>query len=212
MCGITGCIVKNNSPYASEVYAKLIRESDIRGQDGTGITLLRDGEFKTLRWRERAKEIPFYMQLNIGDMIIGQNRYAIFGLDHLNDQPLVSDNFAIVHNGVLYNYEKQFEELGLRRELKVDTELLLRLIEANYFVNGCGMKTLNGFEGDAACLVLTKTPPSLISFMKNKILYSGRDKFGNIYFFSTLYIKNKVPEICDNIKEYKEKEWIQHYL
>jgi glutamine phosphoribosylpyrophosphate amidotransferase len=206
MCGITGCIVRDNKEYASIVYSKLVRNSDIRGQDGTGITLLRNGEFKTLKWCERAKDIPFFISLDIGDKIVGQNRYAIFGLDHTDDQPLINDYFALVHNGVLYNYEEQFKESGFRRELKVDTELILRYLE-HYFlpydpINSI-KKVMEGFEGEGACLVLTTTTVPFLAFMKNKILYSGQDMYGNTYFFSTMYIKNKIPEICENIREFE---------
>ena len=213
MCGITGCIVKNNERYATEVYYKLLRESDIRGQDGTGVTILRDGEFITIRWDSRAKSIPCstLLPLRVNDKVIGQNRYSIFGLDSSNDQPLISSEFSLVHNGVLYNYEEQFRESGLGRERKVDSELILKLFE-KYFCKEYAYSSvrdiLDRFQGEASCLVLYKGAmvPSFISFMKNKILYRGEDKYGNMYFFSTLYIKKKVPEICNNIKEFKNGE------
>ena len=213
MCGINGCIVRSNERHATEVYYKLLRESDIRGQDGTGITILRKGEFINIRWEGRAKNIPnnTLLPLRIGDKIIGQNRYSIFGLDFTNNQPLNSSEFSLVHNGVLYDYEEQFKKLELRREKKVDSELILRLFEycfnREYPVATC--KTiLDLFNGEASCLVLYKGEGKsfLISFMKNKILYSGEDIYGNTYFFSTLYIKNKVPEICNNIKDFSNYE------
>jgi glucosamine 6-phosphate synthetase-like amidotransferase/phosphosugar isomerase protein len=218
MCGITGCIVKNNSWYATKIYYNLLRESDIRGQDGTGVTILRDSNFIINRFEGRAKNIDkdVFTPLRDGDCVIGQNRYKVFGLDKSNNQPLVTNYFALVHNGVLYDYEKQYERLIeeykkrrkiLERKLKVDTELILRLIEADssYYYSNNISNTMRRFEGEAACLLLCNLNyfPRFIAFMKNKILYKGEDGFGNIYFFSTLYIKNKVPEICKNIEEFK---------
>lgn len=225
MCGITGVIVKKNEYYASNVYRNLLLASQIRGQDGTGITRLRDSEFLTKKWDSKASDIVFsddfneVLDLKAGDKVVGQNRYATFGLEHSNDQPLVTNRFALVHNGVLYDYEKQFEKYNVRRELKVDTELILRLIErcyTSYYANESIKDIMTYFEGEAACLLLVKPfikdyqEPSMIAFMKNKILYSGEDQFGNIYFFSTLYIKNKVPQICKNIYEFKNYDVIEY--
>ena len=221
MCGISGCIVNDNPEFATNVYFKLLKFSDIRGQDGTGVTILRDYKFLNFKWEGRARSIEKFPELNYGDKIIGQNRYAIFGLDSSNNQPLTSENFSLVHNGVLYNYEEQFKQLEefyrkveaqpLKRLLKVDTELILLLMENNfvpYYAKETTKKVIDSFKGEAACLMLFNkaTTPSFIAFMKNKILYRGEDKYGNIYFFSTMFIKNKVPEICKNIKEFKHND------
>lgn len=210
MCGISGVLVKRNPEFATLVYHKLIKASDIRGQDGTGITILRDDEFQVYRWEERARNLTLPI-LKIGDCVIGQNRYAIFGLDHNNDQPLVSKNFALVHNGVLYEYEKQFEELKLERDLKVDTELILRQCESQELTSTRVREIVEGIKGEAACLVLQRSSDSsFIAFMKNKILFSGRDTYGNIYYFSTLRIKNKVPEISGGIYEFNTGDVVMH--
>lgn len=221
MCGISGVIVKNNEDYAAGVYHKLLLASQIRGQDGTGITRLRDGKFLTKKWDKKAIDIEndedynAILDLQIGDKVIGQNRYSIFGLDSSNHQPLVTKELSLVHNGVLYDYEKQFKKYKLPREFKVDTELILRLLEVRdslYNELGYIEEMLEDIDGEMACLLLSNNFPkySLIAFMKNKILYSGEDIFGNIYFFSTLYIKNKVTQICKNIYEFKNYDVIEY--
>lgn len=218
MCGVTGIIVKSNPIYASRVYYDLLKASEIRGQDGTGITRLRNGEFFTEKWNTKVSKISpsaifKIISLKVGDRVIAQNRYAIFGLGHENDQPLLTNKIALVHNGVLYDYEKQFkdiqerEDIRLDRKLKVDTELLLRL--SDFYYPDMNI-VLRAFQGEATCLILSNTTYPFIAFMKNKILYSGEDKYGNIYFFSTMYIKNKVPQICKNIYEFKNND-IKYY-
>lgn len=207
MCGISGVIVYSNPKAATDIYFKLLQASDIRGQDGTGITVCRKGRFITKRWDCRAREIKRedFLELEVGDRVIGQNRYAIFGLDRSNDQPIVGDEIALVHNGVLYDYERQFEQLGLKREMKVDTELILRILEKNYGDNAILASSLDEFEGEAACLAVT-TSGFAFSFMKNKILFSGEDPDENLYYFSTSRIARKVPELS-NIYEYKNLEF-----
>jgi glucosamine 6-phosphate synthetase-like amidotransferase/phosphosugar isomerase protein len=214
MCGITGCIVNNNPSFATEVYFKLLKASDIRGQDGTGLTLLRNKKFYTYKWPIRARDISFDLALEKGDKIIGQNRYAIFGLDFSNNQPITFDNLSLVHNGVLYNYEKQkklFEEkYNIYQDTQVDTELIVRLLHlflSQKIKQKDAIKdVLSVIDGEAACICLDCSNSSLYAFMKNKILYRGEDEYGNVYFFSTLYIKNKVSEISKNIIEFKDCE------
>jgi len=220
VCGISGVIVKKNPDYVTKVYHKLLLASQIRGQDGTGITRLRNGEFLTKKWDKKVSDIQNtndykeILDFKVGDRVIGQNRYATFGLDHSNDQPLVTDVYALVHNGVLYDYEKQYDKFenfykhSFKRDYKVDTELILRLIELQPFLRHSPKyieDILYKIEGEAACLLLINNTiqPFLVAFMKNKVLYKGEDEFGNIYFFSTLYIKNKVSQICKNIYEFK---------
>jgi glucosamine 6-phosphate synthetase-like amidotransferase/phosphosugar isomerase protein len=114
-----------------------------------------------------------------------------------------------VHNGVLYNFLEQSKFLetqyNINRSLEVDSELIIRMLSLLLSTNSekdALKRVLHTLDGEMSCLCINKETKKLYAFMKNKILFRGEDAFGNIYFFSTLYIKNKVPEIFQNIKEY----------
>ena len=207
MCGIVGCVVVNHPSQVRDNFYKLLVASQIRGQDGTGIAF---SDHTTRRWNKKASDIPieeipgFYE----GDIIIGQNRLAIFGLDHKNDQPITDNDFAIVHNGNLLNFEQKFKDLNLKREYEVDTELILRLIESHKDVKQTKSKILNKMmresligiavqnaedqlEGDYACLMIDYKDRKLIAFRKYKPLYIYADKDA-LYWFSTLQMGLKV--------------------
>lgn len=204
MCGISAVIVRS----LPTLYWDLLKVSDIRGQDGTGVTILRDAHFMTHRWNCRAKDIKDFPELKEGDLVIGQNRLAIFGLDHKNDQPLLTDRFALVHNGNLLDFEKMFKEYGLRRELQVDSELILRLIEkvssslqvplsAEQLYRDAVMGAV---KGDMACLLLDTRRIGITCFVRNKPLHV-KTVGGNTYLFSTERIGKKVfpSEYTDTI-------------
>lgn len=191
MCGISGVVV-NKLPTS---YFDLLRVSEIRGQDGTGICILREGKLLSHHWVCKASEITDLPELRVGDLVIGQNRLAIFGVDHSNDQPLVSDNLAVVHNGNLYDFEKAFQEYGLDRKYRVDTELILRLLELDISTEKFlrAPFTLNPqVKGDYACLVLNKELRTLLAFSRNKPIYTTLERDSNRYFFSTERIGAKV--------------------
>lgn len=193
MCGITGAIIKSEN----HKYWDLLRVSEIRGQDGTGIVWSKknDSNLKVLRSNNKASvmlesELPI---LSEGDIIIGQNRLAVFGQDHKNDQPLIGDKYSLVHNGNLFNFESVFEKFNLKRELQVDTELILRFIE---FYNTLDIqnsikKTMETIQGNYACLLLNPEARELWSFAYLKPLFYFEDETGK-YFFSTERIGQKV--------------------
>ena len=196
MCGITSAIIKKES----NKYWDLLKISEIRGQDGTGITILRDNKLKTYHWPQKASFVSDYPELSENDIIIGQNRLACFGLDSKNNQPLVTERYALVHNGNLINFEKEFKEQNLKREYEVDTELILRIIERDNSV-----ENVFKLKGNFACLLIDKEKKTLTVFRRDKPIWYTEDETG-IYFYSTDRIGKK---IFDNGNELKEKEIIK---
>lgn len=206
MCGITGALIRNAK---DNRYFDLLKASDIRGQDGTGICILRDGLFLTVRWECRAQDIKDFPELYDGDLVIGQNRLAIFGLSHDNDQPLVSDKTAIVHNGNLQDFDKAFEaHPELLRTCKVDTELILRMFnqravpysrslpESIYAGDSMAEALADVFtdplvKGNAACILLHEDHTFMTAASYDKPLLA-MSLNQNVYLFSTARIGIRV--------------------
>ena len=203
MCGITAALIKTSS----HKYWDLLRASEIRGQDGTGCTIMhRDGFLFTFHSPFKASLLSELPELKAGEFIIGQNRLAIFGQTQENNQPLHEKfmNLSLVHNGNLYNFEKPFEELKLKRSLQVDTELILRLLQ-KFKLEEQGPKTaisstIQNIKGNYACMVLDSVYPltaSLGIFVQDKPLWMAEDETG-LYFFSTDRIGKKVfPDLYE---------------
>lgn len=195
MCGVSGAIVKNVDGF-SQTYWKLFNTSEIRGQDGSGITVLRDDELHTFHSDKKASEANLEVSLVNKDMVIGQNRLAVFGLSPENNQPITSERFSLVHNGNLFNFEENFVLFGLERKLQVDTELILRMIEQASpssaqdlydAIDAC----MTLLDGNMACLLLDRELGVLAAFTKFKPLYVLNNEDA-VYFFSTDRIGKKV--------------------
>lgn len=215
MCGITGAAIylTSNKKEILDKYIELLKASEIRGQDGTGIAWYGDEKFSTFRSNEKAT-IAFEHHFPVIEDypargVIGQNRLAVFGLDHKNDQPLVTDNLALVHNGNLYDFERVFQDKELLRDYQVDTELILRLIERYDRERITHIETaistaLHDIKGNYACLLIDKRNNVLVAFKKYKPLWYTSWN-GATFFFSTERIGRKV--FGDNaMREMKDGE------
>lgn len=199
MCGISGTIAKKKS----DRYWNLLIVSQIRGQDGTGVADLRGDMMGVTRSPLKASdsmrfEAPHSVEFEIEpkDMVIGQNRLAIFGLGHENDQPLVGERFALVHNGNLTHFEEKFKEWNLPRTMKVDSELILRYLEMCDPQNitelfQCIRQSFDSIEGNFACIVLDKKLGVTAAFNRYKTLFYTDTEEG-IFFFSTARIGAKI--------------------
>jgi glutamine phosphoribosylpyrophosphate amidotransferase len=203
MCGITAALIKTSNTK----YWDLLKASEIRGQDGTGYTIMKkDGSFFSFHSPLKASLLTEFPLLEAGDFVIGQNRLAIFGQTQENNQPLHEEfmRLSLVHNGNLYDFEKVFTEMNLKRSFQVDTELILRLLQ-KFKLEWGELKssiaaTIERIKGNYACMVLDGVYPdkaALGVFVQDKPLWMAEDETG-LYFFSTERIGKKVfPELYE---------------
>lgn len=137
MCGITGYVgSKNAVPILLEGLLKL----EYRGYDSTGIALLKNGILRVCKKKGRvgtlAEEVrKMNFSANTG---ISHTRWATHGgVTDTNAHPHVSSdgNFALVHNGIIENYEsiKNFlSTKGYTFSSQTDSEVLVNLIAYHY--------------------------------------------------------------------------------
>lgn len=137
MCGITGYVgSKNSIPILLEGLLKL----EYRGYDSAGIALLKNGILRVCKKKGRvgtlAEEVrKMNFSANTG---ISHTRWATHGgVTDANAHPHVSSdgNFALVHNGIIENYEsiKNFlSTKGYTFSSQTDSEVLVNLIAYHY--------------------------------------------------------------------------------
>ena len=196
MCGITGYIgCRDATPILIEGLLKL----EYRGYDSAGLALLDDkGTLDVMKKKGRvavlAKEVeehPFYATMGIS-----HTRWATHGaVTDTNAHPHVSSdgNFAIVHNGIIENYEnikKFLIEKGYTFKSQTDTEALVTLIAYHYtnrtspadknrFLEAV-RKTLRHVEGTYGFAVISKLAPNeMIAARKGSplIIGVGKDEY-----------------------------------
>ncbi len=172
MCGIVGYI-GNREAYP--VIIKGLKRLEYRGYDSAGVVLY-DGENlklaktkgKVSDLEEKAKEIT-----TTGSIGIGHTRWATHGVPNdVNSHPHFSNSgkIAIVHNGIIENYEPLKKELinrGYTFKSDTDTEVLVNLIEDvkkkdNLKIGKAVQIALNQVVGAYAIAVFDKDRPNEI--------------------------------------------------
>src|SRR6516162_8993806 len=111
MCGIIGIIAKEA---VADRLLEGLRRLEYRGYDSAGIATLVDGRIE--RRRAEGKLVNLARRLDRepvqGVIGVGHTRWATHGLPtETNAHPIATDRVAVVHNGIIENFQE------LRREL-----------------------------------------------------------------------------------------------
>ncbi len=137
MCGIVaGCSFRDIVP----IMAEGLRRLEYRGYDSCGVAIVDDdGALKRSRTVDRVHSLIDHIKsenLN-GKTGIAHTRWATHGApDICNTHPLFShDKIAVVHNGIIENYEALRDELKAKGYVfasQTDTEVIAHLIHSLY--------------------------------------------------------------------------------
>ncbi|MDB5366969.1 MAG: glmS [Rhodospirillales bacterium] len=132
MCGIIGVI--GNGQVVPHLMDAL-RRLEYRGYDSAGVATLVDGHIE--RRRAQGKLINLDKRLQeqplSGSTGIGHTRWATHGAPvERNAHPHATDRVAVVHNGIIENYQAlkaELEQKQHRFESQTDTEVVVRLVD-----------------------------------------------------------------------------------
>ncbi len=131
MCGIIGVIGKQQ---AAPLVLDALKRLEYRGYDSAGIATIVDG--KLLRRRAQGKLAALAALLERepmpGTIGIGHTRWATHGLPtEANAHPHATDKVAVVHNGIIENFQElraELEKAGHVFTSQTDTEVVPQLI------------------------------------------------------------------------------------
>lgn len=134
MCGIVGAVAKRN--VVSILVNGLLR-LEYRGYDSAGLVVVHDGKLDRVRSAGRVKELEQKSANTYGELGIAHTRWATHGVpSERNAHPHLSrDLIAVVHNGIIENYEELRAELtahGYEFTSDTDTEVIAHLIHSHY--------------------------------------------------------------------------------
>ena len=168
MCGIVGIL--SQKPVLSELIEAL-RRVEYRGYDSSGIALIEQGTLKRYRavgtLQQLEKILPAQVNAHIG---IGHTRWATHGApEERNAHPHLSQNIAVVHNGIIENFS-ELKTLLLRKgysfESDTDTEVVAHLIHFWYHetqdIKLVFQRVLQELEGTFALGILVEDYPETI--------------------------------------------------
>src|ERR1700704_2449873 len=171
MCGIVGAIAERD---VVPILMEGLRRLEYRGYDSAGLAVLNGSKLLT-RLRTVGKVHMLDEALSqtptAGRIGIAHTRWATHGVpSERNAHPHISrDGLAIVHNGIIENYEELREELkaaGYKFESETDTEVVAHRIHfhmqrlADLFK--AVRATVVELEGAYALAVISQQDPSRI--------------------------------------------------
>lgn len=135
MCGIVGAIAQRP---VTEILLEGLRRLEYRGYDSAGVALVDNNNIQRVRALGKVIELEKKLkeQPQKGTLGISHTRWATHGEPaERNAHPHLSKKrVAVVHNGIIENYEELRESLiakGYEFESETDTEVIVHLIESN---------------------------------------------------------------------------------
>ncbi|SAK93074.1 glucosamine--fructose-6-phosphate aminotransferase [Caballeronia hypogeia] len=136
MCGIVGAVAQRN---IVPVLVEGLRRLEYRGYDSCGVAVLSNGEPRRARSVARVSDLDAQVRDShlAGMTGIAHTRWATHGAPITNNaHPIFSrDTVALVHNGIIENYESLREMLkgkGYEFVSQTDTEVIAHLIHSMY--------------------------------------------------------------------------------
>ncbi len=196
MCGIFGYIGNKN---AIPILIEGLRKLEYRGYDSSGIAVVSKKSFNIYKSVGKISDLENTVsnKKNISHIGIGHTRWATHGQPSVENAHPHTDckkNIAVVHNGIIENYEilrKELLKKGHKFISQTDTEVIAHLIEEN-IKNGpekavkVALKKLKGTY--ALAVIFKKFPDRVIVAKKGSPLIIGIGEKEN-------FISSDIPAI-----------------
>lgn len=198
MCGIFGMITNREDVPVAKLIREGLQRLEYRGYDSAGIALVHDGKIECRKEKGRIADINkegWFDEIE-GSFGVGHTRWATHGPPVAkNSHPHLDDSgkIAVVHNGILENFQELRAELAERGHVflsDTDTEVFPHLI-GEFIKQGMDLKAAvmetvkrcEGAYGIVVChadtpdfmLVARKESPLTIGITPGETTYCGSD-------------------------------------
>jgi glucosamine--fructose-6-phosphate aminotransferase (isomerizing) len=169
-----------------------LKRLEYRGYDSSGIATAANGILHVKKDKGKIDEIHGRLNFDLlpGEIGIGHTRWATHGSpsrDNAHPHLDCQDRVAVVHNGIIENYQELRDALvdrGHHFQSETDTEVIPHLIEealpSSKGLDNAVAKTLPKLEGSYAIAVIDATGSSLVCARKESPLVIGLGE-GGVY-------------------------------
>jgi len=173
MCGIVAAVAKRN---VTAILLEGLKRLEYRGYDSAGIALL-NPENNTLNLKRVVGKVAALEEAvdnARGKIGIAHTRWATHGKpNELNAHPHVSNEIAVVHNGIIENYQALREELqkkGFTFRSQTDTEVIAHLVRDNLAKSpdllAAVQASIKRLKGAYALAIISETDPNTVVVAK----------------------------------------------
>ena len=202
MCGIFG-IVSSKKNLNKKDFKKLALLSRERGKDSSGFLTLSEN-YTVYKFNDDIKNTVNQILHDNNNLVIGHSR--LITNSTFDNQPVLYNNIACVHNGIILNFEEIFKKLKIVQNLKIDTEIIPALLNY-YLIKKISLDTiidniLNECKGVINAAVIIPKLGKMLLFSNNGSLYLGK-KNNNYYFSSEKFFLKKLN--CSKINQISKK-------
>lgn len=176
MCGIVGYVGKKQ---ATPVLLDALKRLEYRGYDSAGIAVLTDKGLSVYKTEGKISDLESKLPDIKGSCGIGHTRWATQGAPTtINAHPHASGNIAVVHNGIIENYQELYDELkneGYEFVSETDTEVLAHLAHRYYKGNlvAAVIEGLKKVKGSYAAAFICEDSGQVVASRKDSPLVAG---------------------------------------
>lgn len=205
MCGIVGTITTDKS---NDIVLEGLKRLEYRGYDSCGITYFESSGLKVVKSVERVKDLRNQVKAQ-ANISFGHTRWATHGgvnLENAHPHLTHDKKMAIVHNGVIENFEQlkaEYCDLDLLRS-ETDTEVILYTLY-HFYKQTKDMKLaieqfMQVVNGSYALIVYLVDTPNVVYTLKNKSpLLIGKNK-------GIITISSDPSAVIDIVKDFYQME------
>ena len=231
MCGILGLAATDDAKVDYHelftLFETLLIQSESRGKEASGIAISYNEETKIIKSALPSSKLinqAKYLNLKNGILhsnkkfpliAIGHSRLATNGKASLNknNQPVQTNSFVGVHNGIIANVDELNQQFKLNLESELDTEFFFKLISKYNQELGFDLalkKSYAAISGSASCAFLDSSNNLSLSTNNGSIYYSKIPNLGLFIFASENFILkkvlNKLSKFHTFIEDYEVKK------
>jgi len=201
MCGIIGYTGKRE---AAKILSKGLSRLEYRGYDSAGVAVLKKGELHVRKKQGKLRVLVDALKRKPakGTSGIGHTRWATHGSPNdINAHPHIDHegNIAIVHNGIIENYQqikKELKNAGYVFRSETDSEVIAHLVADNYKGDLCAAvkAAIKHLKGAFAIAVIHKDEPGrIVGARKDSPLIVGLGNGEN-------FVASDIPAILEYTK------------
>jgi len=201
MCGIFG-IIGAKTTVSREIKA-LGSFAEQRGRDSSGLIVHSDSSYRVYRADTGVQRLISQVRPHRSECVIGHSRLITNGL--ADNQPIIRDGVAALHNGIVVNDDLVWSQLTKRRTMTTDTEVIAA-IAAEQIDVGLSLDTIQArinelCQGVVACAILIPRLGKLMLYSNNGSLYVGQ-KYDASCFSSERFPLSEIG--CTGIQQVKQ--------